>query len=90
MYVVAPLLTVCVCLLQSSIRHSLSLGSYFRKADANSSNQLFGKKGHFWEVVPDKQAMLDKEIASYFAQPHYDSTSLSTLPGKSAAHTHTH
>jgi len=45
------------------VRHSLSLGQYFRKVERKDGYQ--GKKGFHWEVVPEKKAALDKEVERF-------------------------
>lgn len=52
-------------LLQNSLRHSLSLGHYFRKYN---SDKLVTKKGHLWEVDPQRSAELDKEMYMFLAR----------------------
>lgn len=51
--------------LQNSLRHSLSLGHYFRKYN---SDKLVTKKGHLWEVDPQRAAELDKEMYMFLAR----------------------
>lgn len=53
------------CPLQNSLRHSLSLGHYFRKYN---SDKLVTKKGHLWEVDPQRAAELDKEMYMFLAK----------------------
>ena len=50
---------------QNSIRHSLSLGHYFRKMEKGGSQ---GKKGFHWEVIPKKRAALDREIERFMEE----------------------
>ena len=47
---------------QSSIRHCLSVGYYFRKMVKDGSQ---GNKGFHWEVIPKKRAALDREIERF-------------------------
>ena len=58
---------------QNSIRHSLSLGQYFRKVD-----RKHGKKGFHWEVAAKKKAALDKEIEHFMKQEGLEMTSTHT------------
>ena len=51
--------------MQNSLRHSLSLGHYFRKYN---SDKLVTKKGHLWEVDPQRAAELDKEMYMFLAK----------------------
>lgn len=50
---------------QNSLRHSLSLGHYFRKYN---SDKLVTKKGHLWEVDPQRASELDKEMYMFLAR----------------------
>ena len=49
--------------IQNSVRHSLSFSQYFRKVAKQHGYQ--GQKGFDWEVVPEKQAALDKEVEKF-------------------------
>ena len=51
--------------MQNSIRHSLSLGPYFRKTQVAGFQ---GKKGFQWETVPNKQLTLNQEISKFLAE----------------------
>ena len=52
--------------IQNSIRHSLSLGHYFRKVQSASGYQ--GRKGCFWEFVPEKKANIVAEVERFLKQ----------------------
>lgn len=47
---------------QNSVRHNLSLNPIFRKVNRQGWT---GKKGYLWEVCPDKQELVDKEIVRF-------------------------
>ena len=48
---------------QNSVRHSLSLGRFFRKVERTGT-----KRGFYWEVVPGKKAALDKELERFMRE----------------------
>jgi len=47
---------------QSSIRHTLSQGQYFRKAEKPG---MKGKRGFLYEIIPEKRAALERELQKY-------------------------
>ncbi len=53
--------------LQNSVRHSLSLGHYFRKAASHGAGAASKPKGNLWEIIPDKAEALRKEVDSFVA-----------------------
>ncbi len=54
--------------LQNSVRHSLSLGQYFRKVERTPSSGWHGKKGFHWEIVPGKNETLRTEVEKYLRE----------------------
>lgn len=53
-------------LLQNCVRHSLSLGQYFRKVERTDG--WHGKKGFHWEIIPDKRLSLDTELEKFLIE----------------------
>ncbi len=53
--------------LQNSVRHSLSLGHYFRKTASHGAGAASKPKGNLWEIIPDKAEALRKEVDSFVA-----------------------
>ena len=53
-------------LFQNSIRHNLSLNPAFRKV--KDSMRWQGKKGYYWEVVPERWASVEREVERYLRQ----------------------
>ena len=51
---------------QNSIRHNLSLNPAFRKV--KDSMRWQGKKGYYWEVVPERRASVEREVERYLRQ----------------------
>ncbi len=49
--------------LQNSIRHNLSLNQAFRKVERSDGWQ--GKKGYFWEINPDREGSLEREVEKF-------------------------
>ena len=52
--------------LQNSIRHNLSLNPAFRKV--KDSLRWQGKKGYYWEVVPERWSSVEREVERYLRQ----------------------
>ena len=50
---------------QNSVRHNLSLNPSFRKVHRSDGWQ--GKKGHFWEMTPEKKKLVDEEVRQFLA-----------------------
>ena len=55
-----------ISLAQNSIRHNLSLNPAFRKV--KDSMRWQGKKGYYWEVVPERRAGVEREVERYLRQ----------------------
>ena len=60
-----PLYFLCM---QNSIRHSLSLGKYFRKVQSASGLPLESGKGYFWEFDPQNKATIMSEVERFLKQ----------------------
>ena len=59
--------------LQNSIRHSLSLGKYFRKVQSASFLEM--QKGFLWEFIPQNKAAIMAEVERFLKQEVKDSFS---------------
>lgn len=51
---------------QNCVRHCLSLGQFFRKVER--AGEHTGMKGNYWEVIPGKKDMLDRDIELFMIE----------------------
>ena len=64
--------------MQNSIRHSLSLGKYFRKVKSSSCLEM--RKGFLWEFVPENKTAIMTEVQGFLKQEVKDSILGELLP----------
>ena len=49
--------------MQNCVRHNLSLNHHFRKMLRDEGWE--GKKGYFWEIIPESAETLEKEMEKF-------------------------